>query len=570
MQILIAEDDPTIRANLARTLRLEGHEALAADNGRQAMELLEQHTPALILSDVMMPEVDGHALLKWVRENNRFTNTPFVFLTARADRSDVREGMNLGADDYLTKPFQRDELLAMLQTQLKRGAQRSEATQKLQQEAQRLRLVDVLTDLPNRTALIERCQQAVQIAGREQGRLAVASLAIDGLADYRQVHGPRAADEVIRCLANRLFVAAAEQSELRATLARTGEDRFALLLPAYRDEEALEAQLRPWLGLTGNLQVAGQSLFFASSLGIARFPDDADSGESLLLRAEAAQPPATPEGALAFHSADTNARIGRRLQLMQALHHALAHAELFLHYQPQVSIAQDRVIGFEALLRWQHPEFGFVSPAEFVPIAEESGLIVPIGAWVMEQAARQMADWRERGLGDLRIAVNLSSRQFSDDDLPARVEAVLARSGLPPAALELEITESIAMQSAERTLSILRTLKRLGVHLAMDDFGTGYSSLSYLKLYPLDVLKIDQAFVRHLTTDRGDAAITRAVIALAKSFDMEVVAEGVETQAHVDQLREFGCDVCQGYLFSRPLSADAASAWLRERPRNGR
>jgi len=568
MKILIAEDDPTIRGNLLRTLRLEGFDPIAVENGRLALEQLQTVVPALILSDVQMPELDGHRLLQAVRADPRLAGLPFVFLTARADRSDVREGMNLGADDYLTKPFQREELLSMVRSQLARSAQRSEATQRLQQEAHRLRHYDPLTDLPNRETFAERVQASIAAAARTSARLALASIGVEGLSEYRHAHGPRATDEVIRALADRLFAVTQQLPALRPLLGRVGEERFALLLHDVGKDSEVETELRRFLAAAGHVHTAsGAELYLSPFAGVSIYPNDAQDADGLLQHAEAAEPPPSPSGALAFFCRESNARMGRRVQLLQALHHALERNELSLCYQPQVSIKSGRVVGFEALIRWQHPEFGFVSPGEFIPIAEESGLVVPIGAWVMEVAAKQMYSWLSAGLGPMRIAVNLSARQFAEDDLVARVDRVLHETHLPAAALELEITESIAMQSAERTLAILRNLKALGVHMAMDDFGTGYSSLAYLKRYPLDALKIDQLFVRNLTADPGDAAITRAVIALAKSLDLLVIAEGVETAAHVDALAGLGCDVCQGYHFAKPLPAAAATEWLEVRRR---
>jgi EAL domain-containing protein (putative c-di-GMP-specific phosphodiesterase class I) len=267
-------------------------------------------------------------------------------------------------------------------------------------------------------------------------------------------------------------------------------------------------------------------------------------------------------GSLSFFSAEMNDRGVRRLRLHNELHKALERNELSLHYQAQVDIASRRIIGFEALMRWQHPELGFISPVEFIPIAEESGVIVEMGAWALNQACHQARAWLDAGHGPLRMAVNLSARQFADDELMATVIEALGKSGLPPASLELEITESIAMQGLERTVMMLTALKKLGIALAMDDFGTGYSSLSYLKRFPLDALKVDQSFVRNITTDPGDAAITRAVVAMAHSFGMIVIAEGVETTEHLEFLAGLGCEDAQGYLFSKPLPAVDAGALL--------
>ena len=565
MKILVVEDDATIRDNLARTLRLEGYEPLAAGNGRQALALLQEHTPALILSDVMMPELDGHGLLAQVRANPNWSSIPFVFITAKASRGDVREGMTQGADDYLTKPFQRDELLALLTTQLARATQRNEVTSRLQRETERLRSFDSLTDLPNRSSLLAHTERCLLDAAKSGDRAVIASIGFSGLSEYRTARGSVAANQAVRALAENLECLMRGFSIKNTVLARSAEERFGLLISGAGADHSLEGELRSLASLASRICLDGETeLLFPSFIGVGRYPANAQTAEHLLHCAESAEPLPAANATLAFYSAEATARIGRRVQLQQALHHALDRDELFLVYQPQTAALSGRLVGLEALLRWQHPELGSVSPAEFIPIAEDSGLIVPIGSWVMQEAAGQAKRWLTAGLGPLRVAVNLSSKQFVEDDLAKLVTQVLRTADLPSSALELEITESIAMLSAQRTQSTLRALKALGLHLAMDDFGTGYSSLAYLRQYSLDSLKIDQSFVRGLTDDACDAAIPQAIIALARSLDMQTVAEGVENKTQLDVLRELGCDVCQGYLISRPMDASAATHCLMD------
>jgi EAL domain-containing protein (putative c-di-GMP-specific phosphodiesterase class I) len=253
-----------------------------------------------------------------------------------------------------------------------------------------------------------------------------------------------------------------------------------------------------------------------------------------------------------------NQQVARRLQIHNELHRAMALGELQVFYQPQVRIATGQLVGFEALMRWKHSSMGWVSPAEFIPVAEESGIIVKLGEWVMRTAAAQAAQWLAQGHLNFRMAVNLSVRQFAANNLPELVASVLADTQLPPHMLELEVTESLALHSVATTLGTLHACKSLGVQLAMDDFGTGYSSLAYLKRYPLDSLKIDQVFVRNITRDTGDAAITRAIVAMAHSFGMSVIAEGVETVDQLEYLRQLDCEDFQGYLFSKPVPASEA------------
>jgi len=304
------------------------------------------------------------------------------------------------------------------------------------------------------------------------------------------------------------------------------------------------------------MTVLGEEMFIPVSIGYCLYPADADDAQQLLGRAEVALHQAQNLGGsqVLAYTAQMNAEAGERLRLNNDLFRALERHEFEVYYQPQVCLHDGSVVGFEALLRWNHPRLGRVSPLRFIPLAEENGQIIAIGCWVLAEACQRLADWQRMAPG-LRVAVNLSARQFASPGLLYSIEAALDFSGLPPEQLEVEITEGTAMVDAERTVDTLRRLKDLGIKLALDDFGTGYSSLSYLKRFPLDVLKIDQSFVRNILGSGGDRAITQAVISLARSFGMAVIAEGVETEAQKTLLQEMGCDAYQGYLFSQPLSA---------------
>jgi diguanylate cyclase (GGDEF)-like protein len=567
VRIVVAEDEDAIRENLARMLRIEGFDVAAAANGKEALALVREHLPALILSDVMMPVLDGHGLLQAVRDDPLTSSTPFVFLTARADRSDLRTGMNLGADDYLVKPFQRDELLAAVRARLARRATEGLAAQRLQAEAQRLLHFDALTNLPNRRLMLERVRAASHQSQRSNSRLALIMLGLDGLSQVNDSLGHESGDVVLREVADRLFRQVNQAvfvSEFDG-VGRVSGEQFAILLEGFGDDAYLDSLCRELLATVERpYQAEAQQLFLKACAGVALLDAGKSAPEDLMRNADAAlhQAQQGGPGSLSFFSAEMNDRGVRRLRLHNELHKALERNELSLHYQAQVDIASRRIIGFEALMRWQHPELGFISPVEFIPIAEESGVIVEMGAWALNQACHQAKTWLDAGHGPLRMAVNLSARQFADDELMATVIDALEESGLPPASLELEITESIAMQGLERTVMMLTALKKLGIALAMDDFGTGYSSLSYLKRFPLDALKVDQSFVRNITTDPGDAAITRAVVAMAHSFGMIVIAEGVETTEHLEFLAGLGCENAQGYLFSKPLPATDAGALL--------
>ena len=564
MNILIAEDEPSLRENLQWLLEMEGYTVVAACDGLQALEFACLAPPDLVLTDVMMPQLDGYGLVKALRETTTTATVPIIMLTAKADRRDVRMGMNLGADDYLTKPYRREELLETVRARLARKANLDEAAKRLQQEAREAHQRDALTALPGRELFGQRLVAALTAAtSGPQQSLGLVCLGLDGFSKINDSLGSAVGDKVLYEVASRL----GEHMHTRNSLlgydcvARLGSDQFAICMDNHPDLQQLEREASDMLAILAQpYKVDGHVLFLTASAGASLFPLQADDAHALLLNAETALHHAKPMGPGTVRMFDTamNQQVARRLLVHNALHSAMEHHELQVFYQPQACVAEGVVVGFEALLRWNHPTLGWVSPAEFIPIAEESGLINRIGAWAMRTAATQAAQWYALGHDKFRMAVNLSVRQFVGNNLPELVSSVLKESGLPPHMLELEVTESLAMHSVASTLGTLHACKALGVKLAMDDFGTGYSSLAYLKRYPLDSLKIDQTFVRNITQDKGDAAITRAIVAMAHSFGMSVIAEGVETVEQLDFLHTLGCEEFQGYLFSRPVPADEA------------
>jgi diguanylate cyclase (GGDEF)-like protein len=566
-KILIAEDETAIRENIERLLRIEGYEVLTAENGRIALAMAKAHLPALVISDVMMPEMDGHQLLEALRSDPLTAATPLIFLTARADRVDMRTGMNLGADDYLTKPFQRDELLRAIRARIERRASEEQMHQHLRTQAHRLMTHDAVTGLPNRNQMTERLEAAVNMVQRNNLSLALILLNIEGISRVLDSLGHDAADHILRLVAERLLgrVNDAMFAGAHDTVGRMADTRFAVLLAGYADAAYLDAFSTELIeAVSQPYALEGQDMFISATAGIAVYPSDTGTPDAILRHAEVALGHALNEGTgtIRYFSGEMNERAVRRLRLHNELHRAIERQELSLHYQPQVAIPGGGISGFEALMRWRHNELGFVSPAEFIPLAEENGLIVEFGAWALDVACRQAKSWLNAGLNVPRVAVNLSARQFIEGNLVDTVRKALTASGLPPERLELEITESIAMQGVDRTLAMLHELKSLGVKLAMDDFGTGYSSLAYLKRFPLDILKVDQSFVRNAISDHGDAAIVRTVVAMAHSFGMKVIAEGVETEAHLTFLSGLGCEYYQGYLFSKPLPAQDVARLL--------
>ena len=563
MNILIAEDEPALRENLQWLLELEGYTVQAAANGQEALELALQCPPDLLLTDVMMPVLDGYGLIRALRENSALSMLPIIMLTAKADRSDVRMAMNLGADDYLTKPYKRDELLEAVQARLARSARLEATAQRLQNAAQEARQRDPLTSLPGREWFGQMLASSIAqdcLAGQSSG---IVCLGLDGFSKINDSLGAAVGDKVLCEVATRLsaYMQDNQPAKPGEMVARLGSDLFAVRMQSLNGAAALKAPMHAMLALLAKpYRIDGHTLFLTSCAGASHYPLQAATAHALLLNAESALHHAKalgPGSALVFDAA-MNQQVARRLQIHNDLHRALDQQELQVFYQPQVRIATGELVGFEALIRWKHSSMGWISPAEFIPVAEESGIIVQLGEWVMRTAARQAAVWLAQGHTGFRMAVNLSVRQFVSNNLPELVRSVLEETRLPPPMLELEVTESLALHSVATTLGTLHACKALGVKLAMDDFGTGYSSLSYLKRYPLNSLKIDQAFVRNISHDPGDAAITRAIVAMAHSFGMTVIAEGVETVAQLEFLRTLQCEDFQGYLFSKPVPAEAA------------
>ncbi|TWI69978.1 PAS domain S-box-containing protein/diguanylate cyclase (GGDEF)-like protein [Pseudoduganella lurida] len=438
---------------------------------------------------------------------------------------------------------------------------------------------DTLTELPNRMLLQDRLAQAVAYANRSGKQMWVLLIDLDRFKFVNDSMGHKAGDVLLQTVATRLRAAVRETD----TVARLSGDEFVAILAEHQDETlAPDVVTRVMQALAQPTTLEGKEFFVTCSIGVAVYPGDGSPAQHLIEHADIAMYSAKKLGrnCWRFYESTMNDEAQERLRIETALRSALERDEFVLHYQPQVDLASGRIVGMEALLRWQHPELGMVPPQRFIGLAEETGLIVPIGAWVMRTACAQAKAWhdaaRDHGIGagtgagwpgapiaPLRVAVNLSARQFTQPDLVDDVARVLAETGLPPASLELELTESLFVDDVARAVDLLHQLKALGVALSIDDFGTGYSSLSYLRTFPIDVLKIDRSFVNDIASDGDDAAIVVSIIALAHNLKLRVIAEGVETAAQLDFLREHGCDEMQGYHFSRPLPVAEFERLLR-------
>jgi len=431
-----------------------------------------------------------------------------------------------------------------------------------EERIQFLAYYDALTGLPNRTLLKDRLSKALASARRDKSKVALLFLDLDRFKIINDSLGHSYGDQLLKEVAERVRGCAREED----SVARLGGDEFLIVLTSIKDiSDAAVAAERLMEAMRAEFLIEGHFLSVSCSLGISMFPEHGTEIDDLIKNADAAMYEAKERGRnnFQFFTEDMNTQAAQRLTLENGLRRALEKSELFLVYQPQIDVATGKIVGLEALLRWKHPELGFVAPDKFIRIAENSGLIVPIGEWVINTACRQARKWQKEGLSAVTVAVNVSAVQFRKENFCEMVGRVLQETGLAPEYLELELTESLLLANADMTVSVLQELKAMGVTLAIDDFGTGYSSFSYLRQFRVSKIKIDRSFIRDVAVNPDDAAITTAIIGMAKTLNLKVIAEGVEDEAQMSFLRAHHCDEIQGYYFSKPLAADDVAAKLR-------
>ncbi len=537
-------------------LKLEGFQTYGAKDGHLGILMAQEQVPDLILCDVTMPDKNGYEVLESLRTNPTTNAIPFIFLTARATMSDLRKGMNLGADDYLTKPFTRSELMSVISTRLAKQAAVTERfineIKQVEEKLNHLIMYDTLTNLPNRRLWQEEFNLSqAQLKGKQ---LPVVMLGLDRFNRIISSLGHTTADILLKEVADRLVNFLGNQKYI----SRIQAEQFAIILPPVNNPAEAQQHAQALIDvLSQPIRTEDHEVFLTTSMGMAFYPQDGENADALIKNAGAAMVHADRQGGNNYliYNSKMNLGTSEELSLEASLRHALVRAELRVFYQPQVSLTTGQITGAEALVRWEHPERGMISPVDFIPLAEENGLIILIDEWVLRAVCDKILEWKAKGFL-LKVAVNLSARQFSQSDLSSRIASILAESGLPPNHIELELTESSIVQNPEMAANTLNVLKATGLHISIDDFGMGQSSLGYLRRFTLDTLKIDRSFVRNVNLNTKNAAITRAIIEMAHGLGLRVIAEGVETSEELEFLQQNKCDDMQGFYFSRPLPSN--------------
>ncbi|MEM8672753.1 MAG: EAL domain-containing protein [Cyanobacteria bacterium P01_G01_bin.67] len=602
ISILVVDDVADNLQILATTLSKEGYQVRCARNGSTAIRGANTILPNLILLDIKMPDIDGYQVCQKLKANEQTRDIPIIFLSALNDVLDKIKAFEVGGVDYISKPIQIKEVLVRVKNQISlqlanakiielnqdlerrvylRTIELRTVVQKLRQEInerQRVQqqlvydaLHDNLTGLPNQALLRERISFTIAHAKRNPGYM-YGLLFID-LDRFKIIN-----DSLGHLVGDRLLIAVSQllQGCIRENdiVARLGGDEFVILLDGIQSlQDATSIGDRIQQKLRSPFELEGQSIFTSASMGIVFSSIEYSSADDLIRNADIAMYRAKDNGKGRYTVFDQTMydETLRLVELENNLRLALERDEFIIHYQPIIALDNNSLVGFEALIRWQHPERGFISPVEFIPIAEDTGLILDIGEWLLKKACQQLQTWRQRfafipQISSLKMSINLASQQLQEPDFINKLDQILLETGLNGNYLKLEITESALIEPEGNVQETLKQIRNRNIQLSIDDFGTGYSSLSYLRRFPIDNLKIDRSFIEQMNSDLENFEIVRLIITLAKTLGMDTISEGVETLQQLSQLKTLGCEFAQGYLFSRPLAPKAVESMLAEYP----
>ncbi len=555
--IMMVDDEPITMELLQAFLEEEGYSNFyLEENSEKAIESLENVAPDILLLDLVMPKVSGFDILSAARNHPQFTHLPIIILTSASNTESKLRALELGATDFLAKPVDQSELRLRVHNTLKAKAYHDKRA-----------YYDPITKLPNKLMFQKEFEWALTKAERYNEQLTLLDISLDGFGRINASIGLSGGDDVLAQLANRFerllksteYLHTRINANHRYAIYRSDGDAFLLLIENIKDSASVAAFAQRLLDTVRQpVLVKGYEVHVTASLGITNYPEENTDSKSLLRLANSAREFAKKSGgnSLQFSSQDINNVYEKRFNVEQQLRKALDKNEFILHYQPKVDLETNTIQGVEALLRWNRDGLGLVPPNEFIPLAEKTGLIIPIGNWVLSEACRQLVRWQEMGSPPLGMNVNLSALQFEDKHFYTDIKKIIDESSIDPCLLTLEFTESLLMEDIEGKIKQLQQLKGLGVKLSIDDFGTGYSALSYLRKLPLDELKIDRSFVVDTPQDNQSAAIVSSVIFLAQKLGLKTIAEGVETEEQRQFLENEQCQQFQGFFFSRPLPAN--------------
>ena len=577
VKIMMVDDEPLNMDVLRIHLEIEGYaNFVCVSDPTQAIATMEAEQPDVVLLDLVMPVMTGFEILEQLRQHDTLKHLPVVVLTSSDDSDTKLKALQFGANDFLSKPVDASELALRMRNTLSARAYEK-----------RLKYQDPLTQLPNRLLFTQKISDEIKKARNSDHKAAVILVNINRFKLINDSLGASRGDEVLWVFSQRLCEAFdlsvedgfTEGLELSPFVSRVGGDRFVVVVPGVSytsdalDSESTSASagdmrgcIEKFLSLMEKpLLVGGESIYLNVFMGVSTLSSTTQSVEHLINDAETAMVHARRRinTKVAYYSEQMDAKAHEILSIENGLRTAVENKEIFVVYQPKVNISNGRFAGAEALVRWMHPEFGLISPVDFIPLAEDSGMIVSIGEWVLREACARTAEWQEITGEPFSMAVNVSIRQLYEPDFPNVVEQVLEGTGIDPASLVIELTENMIMEDAESNIVKLNQLKELGVRLSIDDFGTGYSALNYLQRFPMDQLKIDQSFVRPIVSATESQPIVRALITMAHDLGMHVVAEGVETKNQLELLASLSCDEFQGYLCSKPIASNAFKALLK-------
>jgi diguanylate cyclase (GGDEF)-like protein len=544
--VVLADDDPSIRLMIRHVLESEEFDIVEAADGIEAIKAVEKHHPALVLLDAVMPGIDGFTTCKQIKDKG-YTDIPVMMITGLDDDASVERAYDVGAIDFITKPIK----WAVLKHRVRSVVAAVVAERKVELLAYR----DTLTNLPNRLLFADRLDHSIDRSARHRESLALMLVDIDDFKLVNDSFGHDAGDKLIKAVGDLL-----SRSLRRAdTVARLGGDEFAIIIEGIDgSEDAISIADNLSTILEHNVRLDDQETFTGASIGIAIYPNDGEDGRTLLKNADTALFRAKETGrhCFQFYTPEMSVNAMERLDLENSLRKALDEEQFVVFYQPTIDIHKNEIVGVEALLRWDHPEKGIIKPADFLPLAEDSGLIVPIGEQLIRTVGKQLSAWKEEGIDNQNVSINIAPRQFRDMDVLALFKEVIHANDLEASNFTIEVTEKVLIDNAGEVDSVLKSLSGMGASIALDDFGTGFASLAYLKDYPVDIVKIDSIFIQDTPDNRENTAIVEAIAGVTRGLRLRLLAEGIENERQLEMLKGMGCQLAQGYYWSKALPPD--------------